>query len=147
MTKYEGWFGLLISYPIWSEWTSKHIFQHICEWHDRVDNLKLGAGSGDGMQDPLQWRHNECDGVSNHQPHDYLLNRLFHVTGLCVENSPITGEFPAQRASNAENVAITYPFRSDNTSLTNLLQPTYYKWYGMLGKYFQWRWGCLGLCM
>ena len=25
----------------------------------------------------LQWRHNGCGGVSNHQPHDYLLNRLF----------------------------------------------------------------------
>ena len=28
------------------------------------------------------------------------------VTGLCVENSPGTGEFPAQMASNAENVSI-----------------------------------------
>ena len=28
------------------------------------------------------------------------------VTGLCVENSPVTGEFPAQRATNAENVSI-----------------------------------------
>ena len=26
---------------------------------------------------PLRWRHNEHDGVSNHQPHDCLLNRLF----------------------------------------------------------------------
>ena len=26
-----------------------------------------------------------------------------HVTGLCGGNSPVTGEFPAQRASNAEN--------------------------------------------
>ena len=25
----------------------------------------------------LQWRHNEPDGVSNHQPHDGLLNRSF----------------------------------------------------------------------
>ena len=25
----------------------------------------------------LQWRHDERDGVSNHQPHDCLLNRLF----------------------------------------------------------------------
>ena len=25
----------------------------------------------------LQWRNNERDGVSNHQPHDCLLNRLF----------------------------------------------------------------------
>ena len=26
------------------------------------------------------------------------------VTGLCGGNSPVTGEFPAQMASNAENV-------------------------------------------
>ena len=48
--------------------------------------------------------------------HDCLLNRLFgrrskktskrRVTGLCEGNSPGTGEFPAQRASNAENVSI-----------------------------------------
>ena len=64
----------------------------------------------------LQWRHNECDGISNHQPHDCLLKRLFmwrsnktsklHITGLCEGNSPVTGEFPAQRASNIENVSI-----------------------------------------
>ena len=64
----------------------------------------------------LQWRHNERDGVSNHQPNDYLLNRLFRrrskktrklcVTGLCEGISPVTGEFPAQRARNAENVSI-----------------------------------------
>ena len=63
----------------------------------------------------LQWRHNECDGVSIHQPHDYLLNRLFNrrsketsklrVTGLCEGNSTAIGEFPAQRASNAEYVS------------------------------------------
>ena len=28
------------------------------------------------------------------------------VTGLCAGNSPVTGEFPAQRASKAENVFI-----------------------------------------
>ena len=64
----------------------------------------------------LEWRHNGHDSVSNHQPHDRLLNRLFRrrskktsklrVTGLCVGNSPGTGEFPAQMASNAENVSI-----------------------------------------
>ena len=46
----------------------------------------------------LQWRHNDHNSVSNHQPHDCLLNRLFRrrskktsklrVTGLCVGNSP-----------------------------------------------------------
>ena len=28
------------------------------------------------------------------------------VTGLCVGNSPVTGEFPAQMATNAENISI-----------------------------------------
>ena len=64
----------------------------------------------------LLWRHNGSDGVSNRQPHDCLLNRSFRrrskktsklrVTGHCVGNSPLTGEFPAQMASNAENVSI-----------------------------------------
>ena len=64
----------------------------------------------------LQWRHNEGDGVSNHQPHDCLLNHLFRrrskktsklrVTGLCEGNSVVTGEFPTQKASKAENVSI-----------------------------------------
>ena len=64
----------------------------------------------------LQRRQNGRDGVSNHQPHDCLFNRLFRhrskktsklrVTGLCEWNSPVTGEFPAQRSSNAENVPI-----------------------------------------
>ena len=50
------------------------------------------------------WRHNEPDGVSNHQSHDCLLNCLFRrrskktsklrVTGLCEGNLPMTGEFP-----------------------------------------------------
>ena len=30
------------------------------------------------------------------------------VTGLCAGNSPVTGEFPAQRTSNAENVSICW---------------------------------------
>ena len=52
----------------------------------------------------LHWRHNEHDGVSNHQPHGCLLNRLFgrrskkisklRVTGLCVGNSVTRKMFP-----------------------------------------------------
>ena len=67
-------------------------------------------------QSSLQWRRNEHHGVSNPQPHDCLLNHIFRrrskktsklrLTGLCAGNSPGTGEFPAQRASNAENVSI-----------------------------------------
>ena len=74
----------------------------------------------------LQWRHDGRDTVSNHQPHDCLLNRLFRrrskktskfrVTGLCAGNSSGIGEFPAQRASNAENVSIWWRHHDPNDS-------------------------------
>ena len=75
---------------------------------------------------PLQWHHNGGDGVSNHQPHDCLLNRLFRrrskktsmvVTGLCAGKSPVTGEFPAQRASNAENYSIWWRHHASRQTL------------------------------
>ena len=68
------------------------------------------------LSNPLQRRHNEHDSVSNHQCLYCLFSCLFRhrskkisklrVTGLCVGNSPGTGEFPTQKASNAENVSI-----------------------------------------
>ena len=64
----------------------------------------------------LKWRHNGHDGISNPQPHHWLLNRLFRhrskktsklpVAGLHAGNWLVTGEIPAQMASNAENVSI-----------------------------------------
>ena len=37
---------------------------------------------------------------------DQIKHQKLRVTGLCAGNSPVTGEFPAQMASNAENVSI-----------------------------------------
>ena len=75
----------------------------------------------------LQWRHNGCDSVSNHQPHDCLLNRLFRrrskktsklrVTGLCAGNSSGTSEFHAQMASYAENVSIWWRYHVRDRSV------------------------------
>ena len=63
----------------------------------------------------LEWRCNGRDGVSNHQPlftQPFIQRRstkisMFRVTAFCAENSPVTGEFPAQMASNAENVSMS----------------------------------------
>ena len=66
----------------------------------------------------LWWRHNERDGVSIHQARDCLLNCLFKAQ-IKETSKPAsldfvrgihrsTGEFPAQRASNAENVSILW---------------------------------------
>ena len=79
----------------------------------------------------LRWRHNGRDSISNHQPHDCLLNRLFRrrskkpsklrVSGLCAGNSPGTGEFPAQMASNAENVSIWWRHHAFHRLFTEIL--------------------------
>ena len=67
------------------------------------------------VKQSLQWRRNGNNGVSNHQSHGCLLSPLLRsrsnktsklrVTGRCAGNSPLTGEFPAQMDSNAENVS------------------------------------------
>ena len=71
--------------------------QHFGCWYSRWLGLWLlmTLGVADAA---LHWRHNDHDGVSNHQPHGCLLNRLFRrrskkqsklrVTDLCAGNSP-----------------------------------------------------------
>ena len=64
----------------------------------------------------LRWRHNVHRGVSYHRRLVCLFNRYFRLTSkktskpallaLCDENSPVTGGFPSQRASNAETDSI-----------------------------------------
>ena len=84
---------------------------------DVIDRLRMSPDMNPVKHDSkLQWCHNEHHCVPDHRPHDYLHNRLFRrrakktsklrVTGLCAGNSPVTGEFPAQRASDAENLSI-----------------------------------------
>ena len=101
----------LLCYHRWPVMSCKHEVlvsrHHIGWWYSLVNY---------NSQYPLHWLYNERDGVSRHQPHDYLLNCSLRrrskktsklcVTGLCVVNSPVTAEFPAQKASNAENVSI-----------------------------------------
>ena len=89
-----------------------------------IDDSLNGFPFFPGMEFDIPWvfsfdRHygdNERDGVLNHRRLDCLINCSFRrrskktsklrVTGLCKENPPVTGGFPSQRASNAENVSI-----------------------------------------
>ena len=104
----------------WFEMPSCPLWRH-CNTLDMGHNKQAAKSLGHENYsqyriNTLRWRHNGNDSVSNHQPQDCLLNRLFghrskktwklRVTGFCVGNSPGTGEFPAQMASNAENVSI-----------------------------------------
>ena len=98
---------------IWAPWSLK---SPATRQQKKYQNSTVLAFARGIHRFPLRWRHNDHAGVSNHQPHGCLLNRLFRrnskktsklrVTGLCAGNSPGTGEFPAQMASYAENVSI-----------------------------------------
>ena len=110
----------LTPYMLNSRFTSalpaQRAINHLMDSFGNYLDVKLAINDHVTLMGTLQWRHNERDGVPHYQPHDCLLSRLFRrrskkasklrVTGLCTGNSPATGEFPAQRASNAEYVSI-----------------------------------------
>ena len=99
------WSAPMVSYQTWKVTIRRLVKcvvrtgQVILESWRRHDMGTLSAIS-------LRWRHNGHDGVSNHQPHHCLFGctskktSKLCVTGLCTGNSPGTGEFPAQMASN-----------------------------------------------
>ena len=84
--------------------------------HNGQVTWSFNSHSRKAFLESLEWGYNERDGVSNHWRLDCLVDRLFtrrskktselRVTGLFEGNSLVTGEFPAQRASNVENVSI-----------------------------------------
>ena len=59
------------------------------------------------------------------------------VNGLCAGNSPGTGDFPAQRASNAENVSIwrrhhvlwVFMVAINRIHVNNAIQISYQVWF------------------
>ena len=100
----------------------RHFLKQTYSFMNPYSSIRIGGTS-------LRWRHNGRDSISNHQPHDCLLNRLFRrrskktpklpVTGLCGEFTG-TGEFPAQMASYAENVSIWWRHRVMHSSTAGI---------------------------
>ena len=135
------------------KWMLFKFYSVSCQWYDTVSlnsderNVNMPLIIIHHLCDEyfarttLQWRHNGCNGVSNPQPHDYLLNHLFgcrskktsklRVTGLCVGNSPGTGEFPTQMASNTENVSIWWRHHGTQTTAKNDLEKFCLKFNGV----------------
>ena len=76
---------------------------------------------------PLQWRHNACYGVSNHQRIDCFLNRLFRrrskktsklrATGLCEWNAPVTDSAKMFPLDDVIMLAIRINIRNWNDTL------------------------------
>ena len=67
---------------------------------------------------PITVTSHHLHGVSNHRPFVCLFNGLLRLTwnknfkdallALCEGNLPVTGGFPSERASNAENIFISW---------------------------------------
>ena len=128
-------------------------------WHSPPSTylviIWVGTSSGSRDARTLQWRHNGRDSVSN--PHDCWLNDLFslrskktwklRVTGLCAGNSPGTGEFPAQMASNAENVSIWWRHHENLGNSSQICPP----WDACFFQHFHlrhvWFYGKCSLCI
>ena len=113
-----GLFSVLLSQPFNGDNKAPDPIEYVrcCPVKERTFSNVVPDMMTDPLSVTLQWRHNGLDCVSNHQSHDCLLKCLFRrrskktsklrATGLCAGNSPETGDFPAQRASNAENASI-----------------------------------------
>ena len=81
----------------------------------------------DWSEFPLQWRHNESDGVSNHRCHECLLSSVFRrrskktsqlrFTGFCEGSSPVTGGPVVRKMFSFDDVIMPTVFidsQSDN---------------------------------
>ena len=96
---------------------------------------------GNHNKSTLQWRHNESDGVSDHQPNDCLLIRLFRRRS---KKTPRLRS--ASKASNAENVSIWwrhhiiphYFVGCDILPLSWLLRPSS-RWRLTCTGFFDWK--------
>ena len=81
---------------------NRHISPFSMQWFGNISASRITTENDSSFpwlwSLSLWWRHNDHDSVSNHQPDECLLNRLFRrtskktpklrVTGLCVGNSP-----------------------------------------------------------
>ena len=71
------------------------LYQWVCYRGHHVIITQLAmVGNREGygkMSLPLQWRHNGHNGVSNHQPHHCLLNRLFGCRSNKTSKLRVTG--------------------------------------------------------
>ena len=76
-----------------------HVFQNKIQHGKDWNNLKLSCLCWVSLTVycALQWHHNERGFISNHQPHNCLLNRLFKVQikeiSKLLSHWPLCGEF------------------------------------------------------
>ena len=85
----------------------------------------------------LQWSHNECDGVSNHNHLDYLFNRLFRRRSKKTSKRRVTGLWEGDRRIPRtwhHHVSKTFPLKLyfiSSMSLLLLIEISLISWHGL----------------
>ena len=120
---------LRINYSSRSVWYIWFALCHVCCCQkNHIPHILQGYFAGSA----LHRRHNDHDGISNHQPHGCLLNRLFRrrskktsklrVTGLCAGNSP----GPVNSPHKGPVTRKMFPF--DDVIMEAIIQLSPYQW-------------------
>ena len=98
----------------------------------------------------LQWRHNKCDGISNHQPQDCLLNPYSGAHQRKDQSSTslafvrgFTGDFPTQRPVTPK----MFPFEDTIMGKMPSLYWNRAQVYRLILKQCQWVINCRDYCI
>ena len=100
-----------------SQWLGAHLESALSlylHFNINVQMILTDMACPKGYANVITWRHNGHDGASNHQPHDCLpiiqAQIKESIKATCHwplwGDSPVAGEFPSTKASNAESVSI-----------------------------------------
>ena len=79
---YEPKYGCFVEMYMWNKPSAAELLSPNVAPQNRHDAYFVGS---------WQWRHNERDGVLNHQPHDCLLKRLFNGNIKAPRHWPLWG--------------------------------------------------------
>ena len=97
------------TFSAWIAEGARYVYSRVCEWLTRRDNMEDWSHRNFVAISILQWRHNERY-VSQITRLRIVYSTVYSSALLttCAGNSPVTGEFPEQMGSNAENVPISW---------------------------------------
>ena len=97
--------------PVLSTVQWRHNKRYGVSNHRRIDCLlTFFSGVDQRKNQSNMLRYKTCLDTKPVLYQDRFCSLTLYVTGLCVGNSPVTGEFPAQRASNAEKVSVWWRY-------------------------------------
>ena len=102
--------GVNIAKEVKTDYTLAKLLSYNCYNNYTINLQNLGDIAKDIYDNTLLLEGSTCSYKQDtfldlHRRRSKKISKL-RVTDICVENSPVTSEFPPQRDSNAENVSI-----------------------------------------